>query len=68
MAQMYFYDTVTGKWLPITTGGTGGGTPGPQGPAGEDGKDGADGESVEVLVQNTQPANAKPGTIWISNT
>jgi hypothetical protein len=68
MAVIYYFDPVQNKWLPITSGGTGGGTPGPQGPAGKDGKDGKDGESIEVLVQDTQPASAKPGTVWISNT
>jgi len=64
MAQLYYFDTVTGKWLPITGVG-GGGTPGPKGDKGDKGDDG---ESVEVLVQNTQPASAKPGTVWINNT
>jgi hypothetical protein len=67
MATLYFFDAVTGTWKPITSG-SGGGTPGPQGPPGKDGKDGQDGESVEVLVQDTQPASARPGTVWITNT
>jgi len=67
MATIYFFDQASGTWLPVQGGGSGGGTPGPAGPPGKDGKDGKDGESVEVLVQNTQPASAKPGTVWISD-
>ena len=66
MAQLYFFNATSGRWEPINTG-SGGGTPGPQGPPGKDGADGKDGESVEVLVQDTQPASAKPGTVWINN-
>lgn len=66
MAVLYFFNAATGKWEPISSGG-GGGTPGPQGPAGPAGKDGKDGESVAVLVQDSQPASARPGTVWISN-
>lgn len=60
MAVIYFFNAITGKWEPITAS-SGGGTPGPKGDKGDPG------ESVEVVVQNTQPASARPGTVWISN-
>jgi hypothetical protein len=63
MAVIYFYNAITGKWEPITAS-SGGGTPGPKGDKGDKGDKG---ESVEVLVQNTQPAGAKLGTVWINN-
>lgn len=63
MAQLYYFNTTTGKWEPITAS-SGASTPGPQGPKGDKGDPG---EGIEVLVQNTQPASAKPGTVWISN-
>ena len=63
MAQLYFFNATSGRWEPINTG-SGGGTPGPKGDKGDKGEAG---ESVEVLVQNTQPASAKPGTVWINN-
>jgi hypothetical protein len=64
MAVIYYFDVDTDSWKPITTG-SGGGTPGPKGDKGDKGDAG---ESIEVVVQNTQPASAKPGTVWISNT
>jgi hypothetical protein len=64
MATIYYFDAATGKWTPIT-GGSGGGTPGPKGDKGDKGDPG---DSVEVKVQNTQPATAKAGDVWISNT
>ena len=67
MAVIYFYDQASGTWKPIS-GGSGGGMPGPSGPPGKDGKDGKDGESVAVNVQDTQPATAKAGDVWISTT
>jgi hypothetical protein len=63
MAVIYYFDAATDSWKPITTG-SGGGTPGPKGDKGDKGDKG---ESVEVLVQNTQPAGAKLGTVWINN-
>ena len=60
MALIYYFNAITGKWEPITAS-SGGGTPGPKGDKGDPG------ESVEVVVQNTQPASARPGTVWISN-
>ena len=62
MAVIYYFDAASGTWKPIT-GGSGGGAPGPQGPKGDKGDPG---ESVEVVVQDTQPASAKPGTVWIT--
>jgi hypothetical protein len=64
MATIYFFDAATGKWRPISSG-SGGGTPGPKGDKGDKGDPG---ESVAVNVQNTQPATAKAGDVWISNT
>ena len=65
MAQLYFFNATSGRWEPINTGsGSGGGTHGPKGDKGDKGEAG---ESVEVLVQNTQPAGAKLGTVWINN-
>jgi hypothetical protein len=63
MATIYYFDAATGSWKPITTA-SGGSTPGPKGDKGDKGDAG---ESVEVLVQNTQPASARPGTVWIEN-
>lgn len=63
MAVIYYFDAATDSWKPITTA-SGGGTPGPKGDKGDKGDAG---ESVEVLVQNTQPAGAKLGTVWINN-
>jgi hypothetical protein len=63
MPVLYFYDAATDSWKPITTG-SGGGTPGPKGDKGDPGEPG---ESVAVSVQDTQPAAAKAGDVWISN-
>lgn len=64
MAVIYFYNAITGKWEPITAS-SGGGTPGPKGDKGDPGEPG---ESVAVNVQDTQPAAAKAGDVWISTT
>jgi hypothetical protein len=64
MPQLYFYNAITGKWEPITAT-SGGGTPGPKGDKGDKGDAG---ESVAVNVQDTQPAAAKAGDVWISTT
>ena len=63
MAVIYFHNAITGKWEPITAS-SGGGTPGPKGDKGDPGEPG---ESVAVNVQDTQPAAAKAGDVWISN-
>jgi hypothetical protein len=64
MATIYYYDADTNSWKPISTGGSGG-TPGPKGDKGDKGDAG---ESVAVNVQDTQPAAAKAGDVWISTT
>ena len=64
MPVLYFFDVDTDSWKPITTG-SGGGTPGPKGDKGDKGDAG---ESVAVNVQDTQPAAAKAGDVWITTT
>lgn len=66
MAVIYYFDAAKNKWLPVTGGASGAGVPGPSGPKGDKGDKGDPGESVEVVVQDTQPASAKPGTVWIT--
>ena len=67
MATIYYFDAATDSWKPITTG-SGGGTPGPKGDKGDPGEPGEPGESVAVNVQDTQPAAARAGDVWITTT